>query len=150
MSKKLFFGTMFLLGLSMLALSSCKTDDPTPKPVISNLEVGTAIGEEPNEMVEPWVVAGTKLHIEGEILADGKIKRIDIEFHKEDGSGSILELFYTTGKYIGVKNTTFHEHIDIPANFIPSTDYDLHFTVTDEAGQTTMEEVEGLEVRAAE
>jgi formylglycine-generating enzyme required for sulfatase activity len=164
MSKKIFFGTMFLLGLSMLALTSCdkdkdKDDETQAKPVISNLKVGTVTGEEPDETIDPWVVAGQQLYVEAEIAADGKIARIDVEFNKgsgdnsalKEGSGnnSPLKVSYATGKYIGVKNAVFQEHIDIPASSVPGEGYDLHFSVTDMAGQTSAEKVEGLEVRAA-
>ena len=81
---------------------------------------------------------GDDMHLEAEIVAEGLIKRIDVEIHKEDGSFEI-EKSYTEGKYIGVKNTEFHEHIDIPAN-APLGEYHLHFTVTDQQGQTTLAE----------
>ena len=62
------------------------------------------------------------------------MKIILTEVGHENGSYEI-EKNYTTGKYIGVKNTEFHEHIDIPAD-APLGAYHLHFTVTDNEGQT--------------
>ena len=56
------------------------------------------------------------------------------EVGQENGSYEI-EKNYATGKYIGVKNTEFHEHIDIPAD-APLGAYHLHITVTDKEGQT--------------
>ena len=43
------------------------------------------------------------------------------------------------GKYIGVRNTEFHEHINIPEN-APLGEYHLHFVVTDNRGQQTIAE----------
>ena len=81
---------------------------------------------------------GDDMHLEADIVAEGLIKRIDVEIHKEDGSYEI-EKAYTEGKYIGVKNTEFHEHIDIPAE-APLGEYHLHFTVTDKKGRTALAE----------
>ena len=81
---------------------------------------------------------GDDMHLEADILAEGLIKRIDVEIHQEDGSFEI-EKSYTEGKYVGVKNVEFHEHIDIPAD-APLGEYHLHFTVTDQKGQTTVAE----------
>jgi hypothetical protein len=81
---------------------------------------------------------GDDMHLEADILAEGLISRIDVEIHQEDGSFEI-EKTYTEGKYIGVKNVEFHEHIDIPAD-APLGEYHLHFTVTDREGQTSQAE----------
>ena len=76
------------------------------------------------------------MHLEADVLADGLISRIDIEIHQESRNGFEIEKAYTDGKYIGVKNIEFHEHIDIPAD-APLGEYHLHFTVTDKEGQQT-------------
>ncbi len=135
MNKKLGLGLVLLLNLCLLIFSSCSDDDddkPT-KPVI-NL---TEIGSENSKMA----IAGSDLHLEGSILADGTIQRIDVEIHQEENSDFEIEKAYTDGKYIGVKNADFHEHIDIPAE-APAGKYHLHFTVTDQFGQTTTVESE--------
>lgn len=138
MDKKLVWGVTLLLNLCLLVFSSCSNDDDdndinSPKPVINLTEIGSE-----NSKIG---FAGSDLHLEGSIIADGLIKQIDIEIHQESGGSFKIEKSYKDGKYIGVKNADFHEHIDIPAE-APAGDYHLHFTVTDQFGQTTTIESE--------
>ncbi|MDR2773550.1 MAG: DUF4625 domain-containing protein [Tannerella sp.] len=136
MNKKVISGILFLTSLSTLALLSCKKDEVIPeKPVITITEVGS------HDMPEGKVKAGDELHLEAEIVADGSIARIDVEIHQEEGGGFEIEKSYVDGKYIGVKNVEFHEHIDIPAE-TPAGEYHLHLTVTDKEGQSTTAEAE--------
>ena len=114
----------------LLSATSCNKEENTAKPVVNLTEVG-----HDNEKV---AMRGDDLHLEADILAEGLIKRIDVEIHQEDGTYEI-EKSYTDGKYVGVKNVEFHEHIDIPAE-APLGEYHLHFTVTDQKGQTTLAE----------
>ena len=114
---------------------SCKKDKAPAKPVVTFTEVGHDNSKH--------AMRGDDMHLEAEIVAEGLIKRIDVEIHKENG-GFEIEKSFTEGKYIGVKNTEFHEHIDIPAD-APLGEYHLHFTVTDQAGQTVTAE-EHIEV----
>ncbi len=116
-------------ALALLSVS-CKKDNSAAKPVINLNEVGHENSKQ--------AMQGDDMHLEAEIVAEGLIKRIDVEMHQENGSYKI-EKAYTDGKYIGVKNTEFHEHIDIPAE-APLGEYHMHFTVTDQKGQTTMAE----------
>lgn len=113
-------------------LSSCKKDnDDIPslaKPQIGTLEIGSGNNK--------TVTAGTDLHLEGDIVAEALIAKIDIEIHQEGNGQYKFSKSYTEGKYIDVKNTTFHEHVDIPAD-APAGDYHFHFTVTDRAGNAT-------------
>ena len=128
MNKKLTWGTVFLFSLCLLMFSACSDDDDhAPAGPIINL---TEIGHGNNKTG----IVGKDLHLEGTIVADGIVRRIDIEIHPENGDGFRLEKSYTEGKYIGVKNADFHEHIDIPAE-APAGDYHLHFSVTDQSGQ---------------
>ena len=129
MKKNIILLISSVLLLASLA-ASCKKDDSVAKPVITFTEVGHDNSKH--------AMRGDDMHLEAEILAEGLIKRIDVEIHKEDGSYEI-EKSYTEGKYIGVKNVEFHEHIDIPAE-APLGEYHLHFTVTDKKGQTTLAE----------
>jgi len=112
-------------------LSSCKKDNTdipvTTKPTIGTLEIGS----DNNKTVK----AGTDLHLEGEIVAEALIEKIEIEIHQEGGSFKFAKI-YTDEKYVGKKNVTFHEHIDIPSE-VPAGQYHFHFTVTDKAGNTT-------------
>ena len=135
MKKNLLFITAFVFSLCMFIFSSCKKDDPIDKakPVINLTEVGAENCK--------TVTAGSDLHLEGEIIAESLIKRIDIEIHQKKGGDFKITQSYTDGKYIGVKNVKFHEHLDIPAE-APSGEYHLHFTVTDQLGQTEMKESE--------
>lgn len=136
MNKLFSIAATVLLGLSAVAFTSCDDEKDEPKaaaPVVNLAEVGEENSKE--------AVAGKDLHLEGEIVADGLIKRIDVEIHQENGGNFKIEKSYTEGKYIGVKNTTFHEHIDIPAD-APAGAYHLHFTVTDRLGQQTTFESE--------
>ena len=114
----------------LLSATSCNKEETTAKPTVNLTEVG-----HDNEKV---AMRGDDLHLEADILAEGLIKRIDVEIHQEDGTYEI-EKSYTDGKYVGVKNVEFHEHIDIPAE-APLGEYHLHFTVTDQKGQTTLAE----------
>lgn len=130
MKKKFLFAANLLLALCLFTFSSCDDDDNQDgieKPVVSLEEVGANNTK--------TVIAGNDLHLEVEIVAENRIKRIDIEIHQEDGGDFEIEKSYTEGTYIGVKNTHFHEHIDIPAE-TPAGEYHLHFTVTDQNGQT--------------
>ena len=122
---------MALLTVAFV-FSSCKKDDEMPdKPIITLTEVG----HDNSRHAHP----GHDMHLEADVLADGLISRIDIEIHQESGIGFEIEKAYTDGKYIGVKNIEFHEHIDIPAD-APLGEYHLHFTVTDKEGQQTTAE----------
>ncbi|MDR0698931.1 MAG: DUF4625 domain-containing protein [Tannerella sp.] len=136
MNKKVISGILFLTSLNILVFSSCKKDEPLPeKPVITITEVGS------HDMPEGIVKAGDELHLEAEIVAEGSIARIDVEIHQEEGGSFEIEKSYVDGKYIGVKNVEFHEHIDIPGE-APAGEYHLHLTVTDKEGQSTTAEAE--------
>ena len=130
-----------IIALFSFSFVACKDDDKSSvaKPVITLTEVGhdnSGIGH-----------IGDDLHLEAEIVAEGSIKRIDIEIHQEEGGKFEIEKSYTEGKYIGVKNAEFHEHIDIPAE-APVGEYHLHFTVVDGEGQSTTVESD-VEIQAA-
>jgi hypothetical protein len=136
MKKNVISGILFLTGLSILALLSCKDDKEMPaKPVVTITEVGS------HDAPAGTVTAGDELHLEAEIVAEGLVARIDVEIHQEEGGSFEIEQSYTDGKYIGVKNVEFHEHIDIPGE-APAGEYHLHLTVTDKEGQSTTAEAE--------
>jgi len=139
----------FLLSTILFGfLSSCKKDNEEipalAKPQISALEIGS--GNNKN------VQAGSDLHLEGDILAEALIAKIEIEVHQEGGGQYKFTKAYTDGKYIGVKNATFHEHIDVPAD-APAGAYHFQFTVTDKAGNTTTIEspltIQGTDAKVA-
>lgn len=123
-----------LLSVLSLGFTSCSSDDDEElpaKPVISLTEVGSKNSKHAHP--------GHDMHLEADVLAEGIIKRIDIEIHQEEGGSDLVELSFTEGKYIDVRNVEFHEHIDIPAD-APLGEYHLHFTVTDKHGQQTTAE----------
>jgi hypothetical protein len=141
----------FLIAIAFTAglfFTACEKDDETnPKPVITLTELGyenSKIG-----------YVGTDLHIEAEIVAEGKIDYVTIEIHPEgeheDKSTSIVlhegewEVDTTYTEFSGLKNTTFHKHIDIPVD-ADTGHYHFHFIVTDMDGQQTTVEEE-LEVQ---
>lgn len=140
MNNKISLGVALLLSLCLGFFTSCDddNDDKVAKPLINLHEVGHE-----NTKI---VTAGTDLHLDAEITADGVIKRIDIEIHQEEGGSYKIEKSYSDDKY-AVKNLDFHEHLDIPAD-APAGDYHLHLTVTDQIGQTAVAESE-LKIEAA-
>ncbi len=126
---------MAFLCASTMFLTSCGDDDDDlpAKPSITLTEVG----HDNAKHCHP----GHDLHLEADVVAEGLIQRIDVEIHEENGGSFKIEKSYTDGKYIGIRNTEFHEHIDIPAE-APLGEYHLHFTVTDKNGQQTTVESE--------
>lgn len=126
---------MAFLCASTMFLTSCGDDDDDlpAKPSITLTEVG----HDNTKHCHP----GHDLHLEADVVAEGLIQRIDVEIHEENGGSFKIEKSYTDGKYIGIRNTEFHEHIDIPAE-APLGEYHLHFTVTDKNGQQTTVESE--------
>lgn len=129
------FLTVFSIAI-IVGFSSCdKDDDVISKPVISGLELGID-----NSHV---TYIGADLHIEAEIVAQGKINSVSVEIHQEEGS--MDEIYVEYDEFAGLKNTTFHEHIDIPEE-ADAGDYHFHMTVTDmEGNQTTVEEEISIE-----
>ncbi len=122
---------MALITMVTLSFTSCGNDDDDVLPAKPSITL-TEVGHDNGKHAHP----GHDLHLEADMLAEGLIKRIDIEIHQEGGANKIVEQSYTTGKYIGVRNAEFHEHIDIPAD-APLGEYHIHFTVTDKHGQQT-------------
>jgi len=140
---------LFTISLLLAAFFlACETNDEISAPSIKNVEIGannSKIGH-----------VGADLHIEAEIIAQGKIANIRLLIHQEteeeDASAQKIntgikhsdewQLDSTyTGVYANIKNTTFHEHVDIPSN-APIGTYHLHIYVTDLEGNQTMTEEE--------
>lgn len=139
--KTIIIPAIFLVSM-ILSISSCKKEKKPNPPVITNFELGYQNSK--------TAFPGGALHIEAEILAEGKINNILIEIHPEGNQVGNLVLAPVgepwkfdstyTGKYSGVKNTVFHEHIDVPATANTGR-YHFHFIVTDmEGDQLTVEE----------
>lgn len=129
----------------LATLTSCSSDDDNNVIAPSNIDINlTEVG---HGGTLPHVHAGEDLHLEAEILADAKINTVKIEIHSESNS-SAPAITASYEDYKGLKNATFHKHIDIPANQ-PAGIYHLHLTVTDLNGKTKTAEAE-IEVLAAE
>ena len=132
MKTKLYIPIVILFAGLLFASCDVSNEDPDfMAPVISDFELGA------NNSHIAYV--GSDIHIENKIDAEGKISTIDIEIHMEDESaGWFYE--HTYDEFSGLLNTTFHKHVDIPADAAIG-EYHFHFTVTDMAGnQTTVEE----------
>lgn len=131
--------TIVLLTFALtiaLSFASCEDDETASKPVVTLIELG--------EENSKTGYAGSDLHIEAEIVAEGKIDKVNIEIHPEgehEEKGVAWEVDTTYTEFSGLKNTIFHKHIDIPANAEPGH-YHFHFTVTDMEGQQAAVEEE--------
>jgi hypothetical protein len=148
MNKHIF---IFLAALAfVMVITSCNKEDDFAVPVISDVEIGYENGK--------IAYRGSELHVEANIVAEGRIDRILVEIHPEGDhdhkSGKQIshddewEFEYTWTEFNGLKNTNFHEHIDIPVSAEPG-DYHFHFEVIDMQGNVTEFEAE-LEVRNPE
>ncbi|TVR73437.1 MAG: DUF4625 domain-containing protein [Marinilabiliales bacterium] len=134
-----------ILAITMAAVS-CEKDE-IKMPEIRNFELGHDNSK--------TVHAGSELHIDADIRAENGIDVIVIEIHFEGyhkktiiiGNGDHhheWEVDITMDKFRGLKNTSFHEHIDVPADAEPG-EYHFHFKVIDMEGYTAEIE-EDLEV----
>lgn len=143
--KHLKYLSALLLSLPFI-LYSCNKEE-TESPEIMRSELGYDNSGA--------AIVGEELHMEFEIDADGKVESILVEIHHEGEHKSltflIAELEWEfdslyTGKYVGVRNIDFHEHIDIPLE-AETGDYHFHLMVRDMEGNTASYEDE-LELQA--
>lgn len=136
MNKKIVFRAIMLLNICLVLFTGCDNDDDKNpvKPVVNITELGSG-HDSPNDKT---AYIGKDIHIETEIVAEGLIKQIEVEVHQKNGSYEFGKV-YTDEKYVGKKNTTLHEHLDIPSDAV-AADYHLFLTVTDQLGQTTTAE----------
>lgn len=116
---------------SIALFTACSDDDPIPAPTISNLEVGDSNNRK--------ATIGGELHLDAEIIAEGKIDKIKVDLHPESVSGDDIEAEYTG--YAGQKNADFHEDLAIPAT-APAGEYHLDITVIDQEGNSTSAEAD--------
>jgi hypothetical protein len=128
-----------MVVFTTLFLTSCDTDLAKPKITISEL------GYDNSKTVN----AGKDLHIEGEIVAEGKIDKIMLTIHPEGEHKSTLlntvhhewEVDTTYTKFAGLKNTSFHEHLEVPQD-AETGHYHLHLKVIDMEGNSSEFEAE--------
>jgi len=138
---KTIINLLLLVVSTTIVFFSCKKEDETSKPQINSFELGYQDSK--------LATLGNDLHIEAEVIADGKISTIQVTIHPEgehDEKSTVYsveeewEFDSTYTEFSGLKNTTFHKHIDIPVTADTGT-YHFHFIVTDlEGNQTEMEE----------
>jgi hypothetical protein len=129
-----------LVLTALVIMTSC---GKTEKPEIVSFELGYENSK--------TAFVGGDLHMDAEVVAEGTIDKIRIEIHPEDDHGKKgvrsawdegeWEVDTTYTKFSGLKNTTFHEHIEIPMDAEPG-DYHFHFEVTDMEGYQTVYEEE--------
>jgi hypothetical protein len=137
--------TTILVVTGIISFNACTKDDEAAKPQITLTELGYE-----NSGI---AYQGSDLHIEADIVAEGKIDKVTIEIHPEgghEGKTSANALFewevdtvYT--EFYGLKNTEFHKHLEIPAE-ADTGHYHFHFIVTDQEGQQSSVEEE-IEIR---
>jgi len=134
--------TAILVATTLISFNSCKKEedkpDPasTPKPVVTLTELGL------NNTKTGYI--GSDLHIEADIVAEGVINTVKIEIHPE-GAGATWTFEQTYTEFSGMKNATFHKHIDIPST-ATAGEHHFHLIVTDMIGNTTTAESE-LDIR---
>lgn len=116
------------LGLFLTIFIASCTKENIEAPIISDFELGV------NNSNIGYI--GTEIHVEGNVVAEGKIDRIEIHIHPENAPGSTWEEELVYEEFEGLKNTLFHFHLDIPASATAGT-YHFHFLVIDQEGQTT-------------
>lgn len=135
------FSLLTVLSLAFLFVS-CNKEDEIKAPVFNTFELGYNNSGS--------AVIGDELHIDSEIIAEGKISTIRITIHHEGNHEKRVlvetewefDSTYTTG-YAGVKNIDFHEHIDIPLT-AEAGEYHFHMIVTDMEGNRSEKEADLL------
>lgn len=133
---KLTFTVTDKAGQSSVFTSDLKIEVPVEgSPVINITEAG--------ENNSKTAVVGGEMHLEAEISAPKKIDNIEVELHNTEAKYE--KVFTFKEKYLGQAEAHFHEHLQIPAD-APAGEYHIHFTVTDAEGNSTTEEVEGVQI----
>ena len=131
--------TAFILVVG-LVFTSCE-DDPAP-PVITILE----LGDGDTHGNDHTATVGGELHMEVEVVAEGKIDKINVRLHPEgehhdEGEHDEWELDVTYTNFSGLKNTLFHEHVEIDGTAEPG-EYHFDFVVTDMEGNQSSAEAD--------
>lgn len=120
------FREFALIVVAALALAACGKNPAAPEITL------TEVGHENTHVA----VAGDEMHLEADIEAEGLVKMISLHINDEEHNSYRLDTVFADGKYVGVRNVEFHEHIDIPASCTPGR-YKLRLAVLDQEGQTT-------------
>jgi hypothetical protein len=130
-----------IIALLSLVFSSCNKDEEASPPEVTLIELGY------NNSKTGY--PGEEFHIEAEVVAEGKIDRIEVGMHLEGEHTKMQKSlkddhwhFDTTyTEFQGLKNTVFHKHIMISAE-ADTGHYHFHFKVTDMEGNQTEKEAE--------
>ncbi len=134
---------LFVIALTAgLFFTSCKKDDETKKPEITIHE----LGEGDSHGNDHTAIIGGELHMDIDIIAEGKINIVQVRIHPEGehhktNVNQEWELDTTYTKYAGLKNTTFHEHAKIDS-LAEAGEYHFDFIVTDMEGNQSSVEAE--------
>jgi hypothetical protein len=134
-----------LIFLAVFVMSSCTKE---ANPEILNFELGydnSGVG-----------YLGADLHMDAEFIAEGKIDKVIVEIHHEGDHGKKSVSLILNGeewgvdttytKFSGLKNTKFHEHLEIPL-WAELGEYHFHLKVIDMEGNVAEKEAE-LEIKA--
>jgi len=129
-----------ILGTATI-FTACK-DDEVAMPEVALMELG--VGETHGN--DHTAIIGSDLHIEAEIVAEGTIDLVQVIIHPEGEHKSAAdedewELDTTYTRFSGLKNTTFHEHVEIDFSAEPG-EYHFDMIVTDMRGYQSSAEAE--------
>ncbi|NPD43994.1 MULTISPECIES: DUF4625 domain-containing protein [unclassified Lentimicrobium] len=128
--------------ITAIVFSSCTKEDEIAKPVITIHELGHGDSHS-NDYA---VAIGGDLHMDVDIVAEGKINTVQVRIHPEgehkgEGEHEEWEIDTVYTKFYGLKNTTFHEHLEIDS-LAEAGDYHFDFIVTDLEGNQSSAEAE--------
>ena len=127
---------------SILFITACSDDDVIEKPVITIHE----LGEGDTHGNDHTAKIGGDLHMDIEVVAEGTINTIQVIIHPEDEDHKSIsdegwELDTTYTKFSGLKNTEFHEHVEIDTT-AEAGEYHFDFIVTDLEGNQSSTDAE--------
>lgn len=134
-----------ILGVAMI-FTACNEEDPIAKPEVTILE----LGEGASHGNDHTAIVGGDVHIEAEIVAEGTIDWVQVRIHPEgeheeegehEGEHEEWEIDTTYTKFSGLKNTTFHEHVEIDVSAEPG-EYHFDIVMTDMEGYQSSAEAE--------
>lgn len=129
---------VFLIAIALTAglfIASCNKEDEIAKPVIAIHE----LGEGDSHGNDHTAKVGGELHMDVEVIAEGKIDKIQVIIHPEGAGTWELDTIYT--KFSGLKNADFHQHVEIDSTAVAGP-YHFDFIVTDMEGNQSSAEAE--------
>ncbi len=131
--------TYLLIFSAIIVFVACEDDD-NDGIEITILE----LGEGDTHGNDHTATVGGEVHIEAEIVAGLKIDKVQVIIHPEGDHHKSSEhveweLDTTYTKFSGLRNTTFHEHVEI-ADWAEPGEYHFDFIVTDMEGNQSSAE----------